>query len=75
MIGNLLFFFGMLVVGIILLRFNWTKDPLEDEYVGDVWFRELINGSPGYYRVVGKLFGALLIIVSLILIIWNLSRL
>jgi hypothetical protein len=71
-IGNLLFFFGMLVVGIILLRFNWTKDPLEDEYVEDVWFRELINGPPGYYRVVGKLFGALLIIVSVLLIIWNL---
>lgn len=70
MIGNLLFFFGMLVLGIILLSFNWTKDPLEDEYVKDVWVRELINGPPGYYRAVGKLFGGLLIIVSVILIVW-----
>ena len=68
MIRNMVFYFGILVVGVLVLLFSRSLGTYEDEeekWKEEFWFRELIFGPPGYPKATGIILGVLLIIIGL----------
>lgn len=57
----------MLIVGLVMVKIGSTMDTYaEEEWKADHWWRELINGPPGYYRAMTIIMGVVLIIVGAI---------
>jgi hypothetical protein len=62
----LMFYFGLFVLGLLVLMFSRTLNTSEkDQFKDQRPFSEMLYGPPGYYRASFTLFGVVLVIVGL----------